>query len=180
MFQGPRVLMENENSVEAGGEGGVDIALDAVADHPTGMRSQLVTMDDFAISLRVFFGDDFDGGEVLRQARSRQFVSLLGLVAFGHEDQAMACGQLRDCFRNAGEQFYLLLCDGGSKAAHAMYVLFIHSSGAEALVSSNQGAGKAGDPVAVGQDGCTLLGIQSLADFGGGVFVVTQIADEGS
>ena len=38
VFQDPGVFVEEEDGVEAGGEGGVDVALDAVADHPASVR----------------------------------------------------------------------------------------------------------------------------------------------
>ena len=38
--------------------------------------------------------------------------------------------------------------------------------------------GEAGEAVAVGEDGFALDGVEGLADFGGGVLVVVEIADE--
>ena len=70
VFQHPGVFVEEEDGVETGGERGVDVAFGAVADHPTGVRRELVASDDLAIGRGVFLGDDLDGGEVLAQARS--------------------------------------------------------------------------------------------------------------
>ena len=36
MLENPGVFVEEKDGVETGGEGGVDVALGAVADHPTG------------------------------------------------------------------------------------------------------------------------------------------------
>ena len=55
VFEDPGVLVEEEDGVEAGGEGGVDVAFGAVADHPTGVRRELVAGDDLAVGGGVFF-----------------------------------------------------------------------------------------------------------------------------
>ena len=93
MFQYPGVFVEQEDSVEAGGEGGIDVAFGAVADHPTGVRGEFVARDHCLVSRRIFFGDDFDCREVRGESGAREFVGLFGVVAFRHEDQAMARGE---------------------------------------------------------------------------------------
>ena len=72
----------------------------------------------------VFFGDDFDGGEVRGEAGAGQLVGLLGVVALGHEDEAVAGGQLGEGFGDAGEQLDLLLGDGAGEAADALALFF--------------------------------------------------------
>src|ERR1700739_2196567 len=64
VFQHPCVFVEEEDSMQSCGEGGVDVALDAVADHPACVRRELVAGDDFAVSGRVFFLYDFNRVEV--------------------------------------------------------------------------------------------------------------------
>ena len=70
VFEDPGVFVEEEDGVESGGEGGVDVAFGAVADHPSGVGRELVADDDLAVGGRIFFGDDFNGGEVAGRGRS--------------------------------------------------------------------------------------------------------------
>ena len=179
MFQNPCVLVEKEDGVEACGKGGIDVALDAIADHPACVRSELVAGDDGAIGCRVFFSDDFDGGEVRSETGAGELVGLLGLIAFGHEDEAVARGKVGQRFGDAGEQLDLLFGDGTGEAAHALDVVFRDRPGAETLIGGDKRAREAGEAVAVGEDGFALLGVQGIADFGGRVLVVVEIADEG-
>ena len=130
--------------------------------------------DHFAISGGIFFGDDFDGGEVRRKAGAGQLVGLFGLVALGHEDEAVAGGQFGQGFGNAGEQLDLLLGDGAGKAENPLHLFFSNWRGAEAVKAFNQRAREAGKAVAVGEDGFALDGVESLADLGGGVLVVVE------
>ena len=64
VLKDPLVFVKEEDGVKACGERWIDIALDAVADHPTCGRSELMPGDDFAISGRILFEDDFDGGKM--------------------------------------------------------------------------------------------------------------------
>ena len=54
----------------------------------------------------------------------------------------------------------------------------IHRSGAETFETSDEGALKAGQSVAVREDGFAFHGVEGLADFSGGVLVMIEIADE--
>src|ERR1035438_5796058 len=49
VFQNPCVLVEEEDGVQAGGEGGIDVALGAVADHPARVRRQFMPRDHFPV-----------------------------------------------------------------------------------------------------------------------------------
>ena len=65
------------------------------------VRRELVAGDDCAVGRRVLFGDDFDGGEMLRESGAGQLVGLLGLVAFGHQDEPVTRGQVGEGFSDA-------------------------------------------------------------------------------
>ena len=73
---------------------------------------------------RVFFGDDFYGGEVGGEAGAGELVGLLGAVALGHEDEAVARGELGKGFGDAGEKFDFLFGDGAGEAADALAFFF--------------------------------------------------------
>ena len=60
MLENPCVFVEEKHGVKAGGEGWIDVAFGAVADHPAGVRREFVARDDCAVGRRVLFGDDFD------------------------------------------------------------------------------------------------------------------------
>ena len=60
VFQYPGVFVEEEDRVQPGGQGGIDVALDAVADHPTGMRRQFMAMNHVAIGRLIFLGHNLN------------------------------------------------------------------------------------------------------------------------
>ena len=91
----------------------------------------------------------------------------------------MAGGELGEGFCDAGEELDFLLGDGAGEAADAVAFFFGDGLGAEALKAVDERTGEAGEAVAVGEDGFALAGVEGLADFGGGVLVVIEIADEG-
>jgi hypothetical protein len=63
VLEDPGALVEEEDGAEAGGEGGIDVAFGAVANHPASVRGEFVAGDDGVVGGRVFLGYDFDGGE---------------------------------------------------------------------------------------------------------------------
>ena len=91
----------------------------------------------------------------------------------------MTGGEIGEGFGDTGEQFYFLLRDVAGEAANAEDVVLGDKAGAEALIGGDQRACEAGESVAVGKDGFALDGVESLADFGGRVFVMIEEGDEG-
>ncbi len=126
-----------------------------------------------------FLGDDLDGREVLGDPGAGQLVSLFGLIALGHQDEPVAGGEAGEGFGHAGQELDFLVGDGGGEGGDALLFLVGDRPGAEALEAGDQGAGEAGDAVAVGEDGFALHGVEGLTHLGGGVGVVIQVADEG-
>jgi len=178
VLQNPGAGMKEKDGVQAGGQGRVDVALRAVADHPTGVGREFVALENFAIGGRVLFCNDFDGGEVAGESGAGQLVGLFRLIALGHEDETVAGGQFGESFFHAGEQLDLLFLDRAGKAENALGLFFRDRRGAETLKTRNQGPGKAGQAVAMGQNGFALHGVEGLAHFGRRVLVVVQVADE--
>ncbi len=70
-----------------------------------------VAKDYFTVSCRIFFGDDLNGGKVGRKPGARKFIGLLGVVAFGHQDELVASGEIGQRLCDAGQQLDLLLGD---------------------------------------------------------------------
>ena len=60
VFQNPRVFVEEKHCMQPGCERRVDIAFGAVADHPGGLRANVLAKDDFTVSRRIFFSDNLN------------------------------------------------------------------------------------------------------------------------
>src|SRR3984885_1471569 len=102
----PGVLMRDVDGVEADLHGGIDVAARAVADHPGVVFYDLVFVDEKVVGLGIFFADDFDELEKSLEAGALDFRGLLGGLAFCKENQAVALGELGECFGNAVENFW--------------------------------------------------------------------------
>ena len=81
--------MGDEDGVESGGEGGINIGLGTVADHPGLGGIAGVVAGDGEVGFAVLFGEDFYGREVGRETGAAEFVGLLGVVSLGDEDEAV-------------------------------------------------------------------------------------------
>lgn len=103
--------MGDEDRVEAGREGGVDVRAGAVADHPGVAGLTTVVGGKGKISFVVLFGENLYGGEVGGQAGALKLVGLLFGVAFGDHDEAVTGGKVRECRAHVGEKFDLLVGD---------------------------------------------------------------------
>jgi len=68
VLQYPRIAVRDEDGVQTGGQRGIDVGLRAVADHPGGSGDQIIFFDHGSVRCGVFFGDDFDSGEMLFQS----------------------------------------------------------------------------------------------------------------
>ena len=172
VLQHPGIRMEEEDCMQPCGERWIDVAFDAVADHPTGVRRELVALHYSAICGRIFFGDDLDSSKVFGEPTACELVGLLGLVALGHEDEAMPRGEFVEGLGHTRKQLDLLLCNRARKAANALGCCFGHRLRAEAMKAGDEGAGEAGEPVSVGEDGFALDGVQRLPDVGRRVFAM--------
>ncbi len=51
-----------------------------------------MALNDFTIGCGILFDDDLNGGKASGEAGTGQFVTLLSLVAFGHENKPVASG----------------------------------------------------------------------------------------
>ena len=178
VFEDPCVFVNKEDGMQTGGERGVDVALGAVADHPAGLRREVVALHYGAIGVGVFFGDDFYGGEVLGEAGALQLTGLLALVSLGHQNDTVARGQVSEGFFYAGEQLNIVLVNNAGKAVDTVDVLVGCGAGGQALITRNKRPAEAVEPIAVGEDGLVLNGVEVLANFGRGVRFVIEPGDE--
>ena len=68
VLEDPGEVVGDEDSVEAGTEGWVDVGSGTVADHPCRAGDAAVVGADGAVGFGVLFVEDFDGGEVRGEA----------------------------------------------------------------------------------------------------------------
>src|SRR3954447_23538481 len=104
MLKNPCVFMEEEYGMQTGGQRRVDVAFGTVANHPAGVRMQLMTPDNSQVGSRILFANDLDGGEVSCEAGTSNFVRLLGMISLGHEDQPVPLRKVPQCLFDIGKQ----------------------------------------------------------------------------
>jgi hypothetical protein len=56
-----------------------------------------VARDDGLVGGWVFFGNDLDGGEIDGESGTADFVGLLGVIAFRHQDDPVARCEVAEC-----------------------------------------------------------------------------------
>ena len=64
MLQDPGEVVGDEDGVEAGAEGRIDVGARTVADHPGGASLAAMVGGKGAVGIVVLFREDFDGAEV--------------------------------------------------------------------------------------------------------------------
>ena len=178
VLEGPGEVVGDEDGVQAGGHGWVDVGAGAVADHPGAVVVEDVVGGEGSVGAFFFLGEDFDCAEVRGEAGAAELVALLGVVALGDEDAAMAFGEGGDGGRDAGEKFDLAVGDGLREADDAVVLLVGEGSVGELLEAVDEGATEALEAVAVAGDGGALDVVEALADLLGGVDAVIEVGDE--
>ncbi len=94
VLQDPGAVVGDEDGVQAGGEGGVDVGLGRVADHPGGGGVEGVAGDELTVGRGVLFREDLHGREEGAEARALQLVGLLFKIALGDHNAAMSLAEL--------------------------------------------------------------------------------------
>ena len=179
VLEDPGEVVGDEDGVEAGGEGGVDVGAWTVADHPGGTGFDAMVEDEIAVGGGMFFRQDLDGGEVWRESGTVEFVGLLFGVALSDEDEAVTGGEVGEGGCDVGEQFDLVVGDGLGEAGDALMLLRSDGGVRELLEAIDERAAEALEAVAVGGDGGVLALIKVVADLCGGVDAMVKVGDEG-
>jgi hypothetical protein len=107
-----------------------------------------------------------------------ELAGLLFGVALGDHDEAMAGGEICEGGGDVAEELDLLIGDGPGEAFDAAVLLFGEGDVGELLETGDEGAAKAVQAVAVGEDGRVLDPVEVAADLFGGVDAVIEIGDE--
>ena len=178
MLENPSVVVGYEDGVQTCGEGGVDIRLGAVADHPGGVRWKGVLSDDGAVGGFVLLGYDLDGGKIFLQSRALDFSGLLGGVSFGHQDEVVELAEILQGFGHAGENFNRMPGDLVGKAANAFVQAGRDRIDGKPLEGLNQRMREAVQAVAVPNDRFSLNVVQHHPNHFGRVFAMVEERNE--
>ncbi len=123
VLENPGEVVGDEDGVESGGEGWIDVGARAVADHPGVGGLADVVVDERTVGLVVLLGEDLDGGKVRGEAGALELVGLLGGVPLGDEDEPVAGGELGQGWLDGWKELDLVIGDGLGEAEDAV-VLF--------------------------------------------------------
>lgn len=179
VLEDPGEAVGDEDGVESGPEGGIDVRAGAVADHPGGCGVAAMVRGEGEVGFVVFFGEDFDGAEARGEAGAVELAGLLGGVALGDEDEAVAGGELGEGLVDAREELDLVIGDGVGEVEDALVLLVGEGRVGELLEAVDEGAAEAAQAVAVGGDGGVLAVVEVLADLGRSVDLMIEVGDEG-
>src|ERR1700761_4149626 len=102
------------------------------------MRRALVARDYVCVCGGVFFRNDFDCGEVFSEAGTRELVCLLSLAAFGHQDQPVPGGELRQKLADAWKQLYLVVGDALGEAANLLMLMLADGAFGKAFKAGDE------------------------------------------
>jgi hypothetical protein len=178
VLEDPGEVVGDEDGVEAGAEGGVDVGPRTVADHPGVSDFAGVVGRECDVGVVVLFGQHLDGGEVGGEAGAFKLAGLLLEVSLGDEDESVAGGEIGEGWGNVGEEFDLLISDGLGEAFYAAMLLLGDGDVGELLEAGDQRAAEAMQAISVGEDGRVLDTIEVAADLFGGVDAVIEVRDE--
>lgn len=126
-LESPGEIVGDEDGIQSGGEGGIDVGFGAVADHPRGAGLAAMVSGEAAIGGIVLFGENFDGAEVRGKAGAAEFVGLLSMVSLGDQNETVTGGKLGQSFGNVGQEFDLLIGDRLREADDA--IVFVGCDG---------------------------------------------------
>ena len=178
MLEDPGVSVGDEDGMEAGGEGGVDVGAGAVADHPGAGRIAGVAADDLAVGVWGLFGEDLDRGEERRETRATEFFALFEVVALGDEEESMTACELLEGGLDAGDEIDVGLEDGVDEA-HDLAVLVLGGGCAgELFKAADEREAKAFGAVAALGHGAAFDAVEVFTDLGGGVLGMVKKGDE--
>ena len=118
-FERPGKVVRNEDGIEPGSEGWVDVRLWTVADHPRCATLAAMMRGKAAVSCVVFFGQHFYGAEMPSKARTAKLVCLFNVVSLGNENETVAGGKLTEGLLYMGKELDLLIGDGLCEADDA-------------------------------------------------------------
>jgi len=164
VFELPGVLVRDVDGVEANLHGGVDVAARAVADHPGVGFYDFVFVDEEVVGFGIFFADDFDELEKALQAGALDFCSLLGGLAFGEEDEAVALGEIGERFGDAVKNFWRSTFELDDAVVDLRECFAADHLVSEFEVSFFERAAEAADAVAVLADIFALGLVEDMAD----------------
>lgn len=178
VLQHPGEVVRDEDCVEAGGQGGIDVGARAVADHPCRRCFAGVVRRQGEVGFGVFLRQDLNCGEVRCQTGAVELVVLLFGIALGDHDDAVAGREVGEGFGNFGEEFDLLIGDGLGEADDAVVLFGADGLVGELLKAGDQRFAEAVETVPLGLDGGVFDAVEVAADLFRGVDPVVEVGDE--
>ncbi len=112
------------------------------------------------------------------EARAVELAGLFLRVAFGHQDEPVTRGQIRQCLGDAGKKLDLVVGDRIGEAVEAAVLLVGDGGAGELFEAIDQRAAEAAKTVTVGSDGGVLAVVQMLANLDWSVDLVVEVGDE--
>ena len=159
--------------VDGGGaefEDGQDVGFERVTHHEELVGRDGVAAEDRGVSRGIFFGDDFDVGEMWGEAGFAEFAFLVEQVALGDEDQAVGFREERNGGGGVGEKFDGVVEHFAAELEEHANFFGGDFSGAELDGGFDGGKGEALHAVAVEFE-ITRFGGEQRAVDGGGVVI---------
>jgi len=178
MLQHPCLVMWDEDGMQSGGEGWVDVRFWAVADHPRTRGVECIFLNDLPIGRWIFFGDHFTGRKMMLDAATFDLGSLLGVNAFSHDDEMMAGAEIFQGFRHAPDQFDRMFSDGMGESTYRFMQVGCDGAIREPFKTRDKGLGEALQAVSMGENGLVFDCIQKQPDFLAGMGLMVEQGDE--
>jgi len=128
----------------------------------------------------VFLREDFNGVEVRGETGALELGGLLDGITFGDENEAMTRRELGEGFRDAREQFDLVVSDGIRESKDTLALIVCDGLAGELLEAIHERAAEAAQTATVSSDGGVFAAIQMLANLCRRVGLMIEIGDERS
>ena len=178
-FECPGKVVGNEDGIQSGREGRVDVRFGAVADHPCSAGFAAVMRGEAAVGGMVLFGENFNGTEMSGKAGAAKLVGLLGVISLGDQNETVARGKVGQGFGDVGKEFDLLIGDRLREADDAIVFVWRDGAVGELLEAGDERVTKTVESVAASGDGGVFDMVETLANLLGAVDTVIKVGDEG-
>src|SRR5690348_2009072 len=178
LFEFPCGGMRDEDGVQAGVHGGIDVTAWAIADHPTVRFDDFKLVDHALVGRRILFNDDFDRVEVGLQTGALDLCSLFGSFAFCEQDQAIALGKIRKRFGHAVHDVRRSVFEFGDDPLDFLQDFATRAVAGELCVCVFERTMEAADTVSVLADVATFGFVEDVANVFARVAEVFELINE--
>ena len=117
------------------------------------------------IRCRVLFSDNFDGGEIVLQARALDFAELLSDVALGDHEEPVSLSQVGEGLGDVGKELHGMFGDLVGNVANGLVEVRCDRFDGKLLETDHQGFGEAVHAVSVLADVLAFDIVEHMANF---------------